>query len=61
MAGLGNVDFDLATGNPPITPEGGLFVFAAGNIGIEYNFDIPLLISLDMRPEIGLIGYDDFF
>ena len=29
------------------------FVFAAGDIGIEYNFDIPLLISLDFRPEIG--------
>lgn len=31
----------------------GTFAFAAGDIGIEYNFDIPLLISLDMRPEIG--------
>lgn len=29
------------------------FVFAAGDIGIEYNFNIPLLISLDFRPEIG--------
>ena len=29
------------------------FVFAAGDIGIEYNFDIPLLISLDFRPELG--------
>ncbi|MGC1203794.1 MAG: hypothetical protein WA839_02790 [Flavobacteriaceae bacterium] len=29
------------------------FVFAAGDVGIEYNFDIPLLISLDFRPEIG--------
>ena len=29
------------------------FVFAAGNIGIEYNFNIPLLISLDFRPELG--------
>jgi hypothetical protein len=29
------------------------FVFAAGDIGIEYNFDIPLLISLDFRPEFG--------
>ena len=29
------------------------FVFAAGNIGIEYDFDIPLLISLDFRPEFG--------
>jgi hypothetical protein len=24
------------------------FAFAAGDIGIEYNFDIPLLISLDL-------------
>ncbi|MBP0905343.1 hypothetical protein ACFSKN_17510 [Mariniflexile gromovii] len=29
------------------------FIFAAGDIGIEYNFNIPLLISLDFRPEIG--------
>lgn len=29
------------------------FVFAAGDIGIEYNFNIPLLISLDFRPEMG--------
>lgn len=29
------------------------FVFAAGDIGIEYNFDFPLLLSLDFRPEIG--------
>ncbi|QFZ53497.1 hypothetical protein FEZ18_01080 [Oceanihabitans sp. IOP_32] len=29
------------------------FVFIAGDIGIEYNFDIPLLLSLDFRPEIG--------
>ena len=28
------------------------FVFAAGDIGIEYNFNIPLLISLDFRPEL---------
>jgi hypothetical protein len=28
------------------------FVFVAGDIGIEYNFDIPLLISLDFRPEM---------
>lgn len=29
------------------------FVFVAGDIGIEYNFDIPLQLSLDFRPEIG--------
>lgn len=32
--------------------DNGTFLFAAGNIGIEYNFDIPLQLSLDFRPEI---------
>ncbi|MFA5299225.1 MAG: hypothetical protein WC389_13630 [Lutibacter sp.] len=36
--------------------DDGLFLNADGNIGIEYNFDIPLLISLDFRPEFGIIG-----
>ena len=31
----------------------GVFAFAAGDIGLEYNFDFPLLISLDFRPEFG--------
>jgi hypothetical protein len=53
--GLGNVDFD------DILKDDGLFIFGAGNIGIEYNFDIPLLLSLDFRPEVGLVGYDDRF
>lgn len=34
----------------------GLFLNADGNVGIEYDFDIPLLISLDFRPEFGLVG-----
>jgi hypothetical protein len=55
--GLGSVDFDY----PGFDEDNdGLFVFAAGDIGIEYDFDIPLLLSLDFRPEIGLIGYDGF-
>ena len=29
------------------------FAVAAGNIGIEYSFDIPLMLSLDFRPELG--------
>ena len=30
------------------------FVFAAGDIGIEYNFPTaPILLSLDLRPEFG--------
>lgn len=56
--GVGSVDF--ATDNNFNEPDGGLFIFGAGDIGIEYNFDIPLLLSLDFRPEIGLVGYDDF-
>jgi hypothetical protein len=38
------------------TRNDGLFINAVGDVGIEYNFDIPLLISLDFRPEIGVIG-----
>lgn len=37
--------------------DSGSFVFAAGDIGIEYDFDIPLLLSLDFRPEFGGSGY----
>ena len=36
--------------------EDGIFINADGNVGIEYDFDIPLLISLDFRPEFGLVG-----
>ncbi|GGD93389.1 hypothetical protein [Planktosalinus lacus] len=35
------------------------FAFVAGDIGIEYNFDIPLLVSLDFRPEAGFGNYRD--
>ena len=60
--GLGSVDFEprFNNNNEPFNPDGGLFIFAAGDIGIEYNFDIPLLLSLDFRPEIGVIGYNEF-
>jgi len=34
----------------------GTAIFAAGNIGIEYDFAFPLLLSLDIRPEL---GFDD--
>ena len=36
--------------------EDGVFVNADGNIGIEYDFKGPVLISLDFRPEIGVVG-----
>lgn len=38
--------------------DSGTFLFLAGDIGIEYNFDIPLQLSLDFRPEIYFA--DDF-
>ena len=42
--------------------SGGVYAFAAGNIGIEYDFDIPLLISLDFRPEFVLgDGFGDSY
>lgn len=35
-------------------PDGGTFLVATGDIGIEYKFDIPIQISFDLRPEIYL-------
>ena len=52
-AGLGNWSTDDSTN------KSGTFLYAAGTIGIEYNFDFPLQISLDLRPEIGGHGYYD--
>ncbi len=51
--GLGSYSFD----NGDFDDE--TFVFAAGDIGIEYDFDIPLLISLDFRPELGFGDFRD--
>ncbi len=62
--GFGSVSFEsrVSDDEPDGIEEvdGGLFVFAAGNIGVEYNFDFPVVISLDIRPEIGLLGYSEF-
>lgn len=30
------------------------FLILSGTVGIEYSFDFPLLLSLDVRPEFGL-------
>lgn len=38
----------------------GIFALVAGDVGIEYNFDAPWVISLDVRPELGLTNdYSD--
>lgn len=39
--------------------DSGSYFFAAGDIGIEYNFDFPLQLSLDFRPEL-YFNNDDF-
>ena len=44
-AGLGNVDYDNGGSDS--------FALLAGDIGLEYDFKIPLILSLDIRPEIG--------
>ncbi len=31
-------------------------LFGSGVIGIEYNFESPILVSVDYRPEIGITG-----
>jgi len=36
----------------PGDDNSGTFFLAAGDIGIEYVFDIPLQLSLDLRPEL---------
>jgi hypothetical protein len=54
--GLGMYDYDNRLDNSDGSET---FIFAAGNIGIEYNFDIPLLLSLDFRPEFGFGNIND--
>ncbi len=54
--GLGSYEFDNV---PNGVDDSETFFFVAGDIGIEYDFDIPLLISLDFRPEIGFGDFND--
>lgn len=49
-AGAGLASF---SGNKNADISNETVFFVAGDIGIEYNFDIPLQLSLDFRPEIG--------
>ena len=58
--GLGTWEFDDDDLPPGFDggDDSGTFLFVAGDLGIEYNFDIPLQLSLDIRPE--LYFGDDF-
>ncbi len=43
------------------TDEHGMYIVLAGDVGIEYNFDFPLQLSLDVRPELYFGGdYADY-
>ncbi|AXG74588.1 hypothetical protein DVK85_10215 [Flavobacterium arcticum] len=50
--GLGTWEHNDDRYSEDFDDDNGTFLFVGGNIGIEYNFDIPLQLSLDMRPEI---------
>ena len=43
------------------TNSSGIFLAAAGDVGIEYAFPIGIQLGLDARPEIGLINHGDLF
>ena len=55
-AGLGSYDDNR---RDEIDYDDGLFALIAGDVGIEYDFDFPLLLSLDFRPEITFSGYSE--
>jgi hypothetical protein len=49
--GLGSWSYDYrANGN--LYKDNGTLLFVAGDLGIEYNFDVPIQLALDIRPEI---------
>ena len=50
-AGVGSLN-----GNKNDNVNEGAFLNADGVVGIEYDFDAPILISLDLRPELGVLG-----
>ncbi|WP_397447344.1 hypothetical protein [Polaribacter sp. R77954] len=39
-----------------IVSADGTGIYGAGVVGIEYNFNAPILLSIDYRPEIGIAG-----
>ena len=49
----GGIGFIDANGNN-VNDGSSSFVYVAGVVGIEYDFDIPLLLSFDFRPEINI-------
>lgn len=50
--GVGTWSYDNDRPGNDHFDDNGTFLFVAGDLGIEYNFDIPLQLSLDFRPEL---------
>ncbi len=58
-AGAGFVSYDrYDNDDDDFDRDSDAFAFLTGDVGIEYNFDFPLLVSFDFRPQINL-GYRD--
>ncbi|TJY33329.1 outer membrane protein [Pontimicrobium aquaticum] len=57
-AGGGFASYSLDNVAPGVD-DSSTSLLIAGNIGIEYDFDIPLLLSLDFRPELGFGDIND--
>ncbi|MCX2680152.1 hypothetical protein OOZ15_09395 [Galbibacter sp. EGI 63066] len=57
--GIGGYDYDDEFIAGSDVDDSGTFAYVAGDIGIEYNFPIPLLLSLDFRPELGFGDFND--
>ena len=49
--------FDNGNGNDDYKRNGG-FGLVAGDIGLEYNFNFPLQVSVDFRPEVYFGDHD---
>jgi len=55
-AGGGIASFD---GKNVLDGESETTLFVAGDIGVEYSFEIPLMLALDFRPELGFGDFTD--
>lgn len=53
-AGIASYSYDYRDIDNNRRDDSETFLFVGGDVGIEYNFDIPLMLSLDVRPEFGL-------
>ena len=50
--GVGSWRYDYNLPNNADYNDNGVILFAAGDIGIEYNFKIPIQVAVDFRPEV---------